>query len=237
MSTNQNIEGLLYSPNVFVVLLASAFALFTIPDITVAILAPSKQWLYALLVMVPYLRFFVAVLGIWLFAGSRFMEVAKVLSSFDPTSDTLSGARKFLGVILALGFVLGSFVLWNLVWPQDEPSAAMWLFDNIRNKPFLLWMFVLAVLTVVPLVEELVFRRLLFVYLARFSKLSGNVWLANALQAALFALVHQDVDSFVPLFVAGFALGWVFWFSNSLWIAVLVHSLVNAVAALASMYG
>lgn len=93
--------------------------------------------------------------------------------------------------------------------------------------------FVLAMLMVVvvgPVVEEAVFRSALLEGLA--ARL--GLWPAIIVQAALFAGFHRSVWMLFPMFVLGVVLGWLAHSRKSLWPAIAVHGLHNAITVAAA---
>lgn len=89
----------------------------------------------------------------------------------------------------------------------------------------------LLVVTLGPLVEELLFRGVLLSAVARHA---GNAW-AVVLTAALFACVHLPDLSFLwyalpNLALLGLVLGWLRVQSGSIWPAVLAHGMNNLLA-------
>lgn len=93
--------------------------------------------------------------------------------------------------------------------------------------------FALAVLMVVfigPTVEELVFRGALQGGLAeRF-----GMWPAIVIQAALFSAFHRSWWLLVPTFILGVVLGWLTERRGSLWPAIMLHALYNAITVVAA---
>lgn len=93
--------------------------------------------------------------------------------------------------------------------------------------------FALAVLMVVfigPTVEEFVFRGALQGGLAdRF-----GMWPAIVVQAALFAAFHRSWWLLVPTFILGIVLGWLTERQSSLWPAIALHALYNAITVVAA---
>jgi membrane protease YdiL (CAAX protease family) len=89
----------------------------------------------------------------------------------------------------------------------------------------------LLVVSIGPLVEELLFRSVLLSAIARYT---GN-GIAIAVSAALFACVHLPDLSFLwyalpNLFLLGLILGWLRVQSGSIWPAVLAHGMNNLLA-------
>ena len=93
--------------------------------------------------------------------------------------------------------------------------------------------FVLAVVMVVlvgPIVEEAVFRAALLEGLA--AKLGA--WPAIVAQALLFAAFHRSLWLLFPTFVLGVALCWLAHERESLWPAIALHGLYNAITVAAA---
>jgi membrane protease YdiL (CAAX protease family) len=94
------------------------------------------------------------------------------------------------------------------------------------------WLKVLYISTAIlaaPLVEELIFRGILFPYLAKRAGLAGGTLLVSV----FFATIHFHLPSFLPLFLLSAALCIAYWRTGSLWICIGMHALFNAVSILA----
>lgn len=85
----------------------------------------------------------------------------------------------------------------------------------------LYFIFLAAVLA--PLVEELVFRGLLFPVLLQRLPL----WAALTVVSALFALMHFHVPSMAPLFVLSFAFCLAYLATGTLWVPIVMHGVFN----------
>lgn len=81
---------------------------------------------------------------------------------------------------------------------------------------------------VAPIVEELFFRALLLPLLER--RMRG--WLAAGLGAAVFAAAHGNARATLPIFLLGWALGYVYQRTRSLVAPVVFHAAFNAVVVL-----
>jgi membrane protease YdiL (CAAX protease family) len=77
-----------------------------------------------------------------------------------------------------------------------------------------------------PLVEELLFRGMLYQLLRR----NAPLWAAVGLSAGLFALAHAIPVLLPPLFIFGVALALVFEYTRSLYCSIFLHVLINSVA-------
>lgn len=133
-----------------------------------------------------------------------------------------------LGVlVVALPIVLGLqqvsvLVLGKLGW-QPEDQRAVDLLVNADSG----WMRVyLAFFAVVlaPVAEEFIFRGMLFPFVKQLGwpKLA---WIGVSL---LFAFIHLNAPTFVPLFVLALALTWLYEKTDCLLASITVHSLFNA---------
>jgi membrane protease YdiL (CAAX protease family) len=83
----------------------------------------------------------------------------------------------------------------------------------------------LLVAVLAPLVEETVFRGVLYQWLRK----SLPVWAAAGISAAIFAAAHAIPTLFPWLFVTGLALALVFEYGGTLYCSMLLHGLINGV--------
>lgn len=82
----------------------------------------------------------------------------------------------------------------------------------------------LLIMAVIPaLCEELLFRGALQAVLSRWHR-HGAVWIS----ATLFALIHGQYYAFLSILLLGAALGYLRWWSGSLWWPTLLHFINNA---------
>ena len=75
--------------------------------------------------------------------------------------------------------------------------------------------------------EELLFRGVLQ---QLFTKWTGKVHLAIFISAFLFSAIHLQFFSFLPRFVLGIVLGYMFYWSKNLWLPILAHFTNNTLA-------
>lgn len=85
----------------------------------------------------------------------------------------------------------------------------------------------IVVLALIPAIcEELLFRGALQQVLCRCCR---NVHVAIWISAAIFSLMHGEVFAFLPRFMLGAVLGYLFYYGASLWFNALAHFLNNAI--------
>lgn len=93
----------------------------------------------------------------------------------------------------------------------------------------LLNLFMIAVLPAIG--EEFFFRGVL---LRLFREWTGNVHVAVIISAFLFSALHLQFFGFVPRFILGMFLGYLFVWTRSIWAPVLVHFFNNGLAVFAA---
>ncbi len=86
----------------------------------------------------------------------------------------------------------------------------------------------LALVVVVPLVEEILIRGFMFRALSRVF----GFGLAALVSASIFGLLHGQVNLFIDTFALGLALAWLVHKTDSLWPAIALHALKNFAAFL-----
>ena len=149
-----------------------------------------------------------------------------------------------LGVLLILvsvPLVLYTFSINKLIplpdmlkmMESDTASAlkGLLIMDNIWE--LLLNLTIIAVLPAIG--EELVFRGILQRQLMRHIK---SPWLAIVLSAAIFSAIHFQFEGFLPRFILGIILGWLYWQTRNFWVPVMAHFANNALQVIGQyLYG
>ena len=54
-------------------------------------------------------------------------------------------------------------------------------------------------------------------------------WVGIIVSAAIFSAMHMQFYGFLPRFALGVLLGLIYWYSGSLWVAILAHFIYDAV--------
>ena len=83
-----------------------------------------------------------------------------------------------------------------------------------------------------PLFEETFFRGFLFQGLASWR---GALWGA-VISSALWSAIHLEPAVFIPLFIDGLLLAWVFRRNGSLWANIATHAAINVLAVLSWLH-
>lgn len=135
----------------------------------------------------------------------------------------------FLPVVLGLQALMMQLNLGDEARRLSEQAERMGNALMSHNTPsgFLLALFVVAILPAVG--EELLFRGIIMRFAARRSK--GAFAFPLVISALLFALIHFHPYGLPAIFIAGILLGLVYWWTGSLWLAILAHFMHNGTQA------
>jgi membrane protease YdiL (CAAX protease family) len=151
----------------------------------------------------------------------------------------ISSLRSVLMVLIAMPFISFASSANALLplpqWAADMEAAAKQLTEQLLSradaKSFLLNLLVMAVLPAVS--EELFFRG--YVQRVMRSWVKNPHW-AILVTAVFFSAFHLQFAGFVPRFLLGAMLGYLFYWSGSLWLSVIAHFTNNAIAVCAYFY-
>lgn len=125
---------------------------------------------------------------------------------------------------------------WETKFKAMEAARAAQEAALININTFLKYIISLVVIGILPgIFEEVCFRGGLQNILTRWFK---GPWVAIILTAFLFSIIHLSFYGFFVRFALGIILGLVFYYSGSLWLAIIFHFLYNGlqVTALYLMY-
>src|SRR5205085_7435623 len=96
-------------------------------------------------------------------------------------------------------------------------------FIQINSLPrYILSLFIIALLPAI--FEETFFRGGLQNFLTRWFK---SPWVAILLTSIIFSIIHLSYYGFFVRFALGVILGFIFYYSGSLWLSILFHLLFN----------
>lgn len=147
----------------------------------------------------------------------------------------------FIGA--GLIFVLGIFpVAQSSYWINQQLPLPTWMKDMEKqanelvkillhmDSPAELLLNLLTVGVVAAIGEELVFRGIVQQQLSRvFQHPILGIWVT----AIVFSAIHMQFVGFLPRMLLGAGLGYLFYWSRSLWLPILVHFLFNSLQVIA----
>lgn len=136
-----------------------------------------------------------------------------------------------IGIALLFGFfMLNAWYSRLLEYFGLEVQADLAPIAERLSSP---WPFIVTIVLVAPVVEEIFFRGFVF---AGLRSRYGWRW-AAAISAALFAAAHLQITFFLPAFLLGYLLAYLYQSSDSVWPGMIVHALMNGLAMVALYVG
>ncbi len=140
--------------------------------------------------------------------------------------------------VIGLAIAISPIVEWNAslefpewmgafaAWARESESTAEAIIKTITsNLTPITFIFTFLVVAVVPgLGEELVFRGLIQTELVRALK---NPHVAIWISSAIFSAIHLQFYGFFPRLLLGAFMGYLYYWSGNLWIAVIAHFVNN----------
>ena len=125
--------------------------------------------------------------------------------------------------LMALG-IMAPMQLLNDLTGAQLPKAQKLLFEQLLGSN---WAF-LAVVVLVPIAEEMVFRGAVLRSLLNHFGRKGHWW-AIGFSAVLFGVAHGNMAQFVNAFIMGLVLGWLYWRSGSIVPGFVFHAVNNGI--------
>lgn len=113
-------------------------------------------------------------------------------------------------------------------WMQEKEDEATKTIEALLTRHTIkdLLLNLLCVAGFAAVGEELLFRGMAQRILI---KLFRSPWLGIIVSAAIFSAMHMQFYGFLPRFALGILLGLIYWYSGSLWVAMLAHFVYDAV--------
>jgi hypothetical protein len=173
------------------------------------------------------------------FQGAALLLVWDFLREHETGSRQAFGLRRFSGRAIVLGLVsallflpvgwglqqLSNFVLTHLpglyLNPVEQQSV-----QTLRAAALPTERLALALVTILlaPVAEEILFRGILYPWI----KQIGFPRLALWVSSIVFALVHMNMVTFLPLLCLALVLAWLYEFTGNLLASITAHALFNA---------
>ncbi|MDC0204395.1 CPBP family intramembrane metalloprotease [Flavobacteriales bacterium] len=187
---------------------------------------------------INYLKLMQLFSGIGLFITPTLLYA--YLTNFDFKFTKLSRQNTILviAIMMLIPPFIGLLLEWNMMISFPE-----WLLQfDINSEAFVIaflqmdtiWdlFYTILVIAVVPAIgEELLFRGYLQ---QKFGSWLRNPHTAILITAFLFSAIHFHFQGIIPRLVLGVLLGYLFYWSNSLWLPILAHFVNNAQAVIFS---
>ncbi len=193
----------------------------------------NPEYYYAIIVLQALSTFFIFFLPAWVFSRVCYKKPATFTGFY-----TRFNVKQLIWVvvILALTFPL-SGALSELARSMPLPKDWKAKFDAmeiereaqeailIKINSFSKYIISIVLIGILPAVfEEIMFRGVLQNVLTKWFK---GPWPAILLTAFVFSIIHMSFYGFFVRFALGIILGLVFYYSGSLWLAIIFHFLYN----------
>jgi membrane protease YdiL (CAAX protease family) len=134
--------------------------------------------------------------------------------------------------LASLPFLAMTVNIWHLIL-QHAAGLEIALQDVAQavtqETSWLQIFYILMAVFAAPLIEEVLFRGILFPYLAKHTGPTKGILLVSV----FFAVIHFHLPSFVPLLLFSAVLCLAYWRTGSLWVSIGMHAIHNAVTILA----
>jgi membrane protease YdiL (CAAX protease family) len=134
----------------------------------------------------------------------------------------ISAAMLAMPVVLAVGYVWAKLLA--LFHFKVESQLAVQMLQDSASLEVRVLIGVTAILTA-PVVEEMVFRGIFYPTLKRYGFRRTALWGT----AGLFAMVHFNLMTFLPLVVLAVVLAWLYELTDNLLTPIVAHSFFNLV--------
>jgi membrane protease YdiL (CAAX protease family) len=190
-----------------------------------------------LLASLPSLGWHEAVLSGAIISGLPIIIVAFTGFARQPWGEPFRWPLRFGSpklILMCVLYMFGTLLIANGLalfysYVTNNPFPVQRTIPLIRNalqaNPIVAW---LGVVFVIPCVEEIIFRGLLFAAFQKFWGIIGAI-LASSV---LFVFVHFQIVGFLVLFLLGLILAWARLRSSSLGLPIALHALNNTIAIL-----
>jgi uncharacterized protein len=137
----------------------------------------------------------------------------------------------FLGILMGVFLFITVGLLGNFLsrWVGTPAPQSFTLFVKGANYDWQLFFILVLGGILAPLKEEVFFRGIFYPPLREVYGRGKGIFFT----ASIFALLHFDVVRFIPLFIGGVVLTWIYEKTSSLWPSILAHGTWNILMALA----
>ena len=187
---------------------------------------------------VNYLKLMQLFSGIGLFITPTLLYAYLTNFDFKFTKSNRQNTILVIAIMMLITPFIGMLLEWNMMIPFPEWVSS---FDNDSEKIVEAFIkmnhlgdlfFNLLVIAIVPAIgEELLFRGYLQ---QKFGNWLGNPHTSILITAFLFSAIHFHFQGMIPRFVLGVLLGYLFYWSKTLWLPIIAHFVNNAQAVILS---
>lgn len=203
------------------------------PDVFITSLTLQKQHTYAAL----FMQSLASTWGMFLLPAIIFTQVMRYdLGDFFKVNRWPS----FINILTATLIIVSGIIFVNFIVELNKqiplPSALSSLRDTQGNADALILSFfsentnthffvlVLALAVLPAIAEELFFRGVIQNMLQKSGMSAKGAIVITGLS---FSVMHLEFDNFVAIWMMGIVLGWLYYYSQNLWVSIIAHFLNN----------
>lgn len=137
----------------------------------------------------------------------------------------------FLGIITGILLFVGIGLLGNLLTQLVGVPAPQSFTEAVKGSKYTweFWLLLFLAGVVAPIKEEAIFRGLLYPPLRQAYGRGKGILITGV----FFAILHLDFIRFLPLFLGGIILTWLYERSSSIWPSIIAHGIWNILMAVA----
>ena len=187
---------------------------------------------------VNYLKLMQFFTSVGLFVTPILMYSFLISFDFKFTRITRQSIILVIAIMMLITPFIGLILEWNMMISLPDWLMQFHVNSEAIIAAFLqmdtIWdlFYTILVIAVAPAIgEELLFRGYLQ---QKISNWLSNPHAAILISAFLFSAIHLDLQGIIPRFVLGGVLGYLYYWSGSLWLPILAHFINNAQAVIFS---
>ena len=187
-------------------------------------------------ITVNYLKLVQGITSVGIFIFPLFIYAYLTRFNFNLVLPNRQNTLLAITIMILITPFISLLIKWNMyinfpdwIMRFDINSDDMIIaFLKIKNIYELL--FTILILAVIPAIgEELLFRGYIQNQLGNIFK---KMWFSILLTSVFFSIIHMDVHGLIPRFFLGVILGYLFYWSQSIWIPIIAHFINNAQAVI-----
>ncbi|NMA91395.1 MAG: CPBP family intramembrane metalloprotease [Amphibacillus sp.] len=142
------------------------------------------------------------------------------ISDQSRSSDTMTFVWIVIGFFMALfGQALGNLLYMLIFGSVEQSQNTAQIMEIARAYPI----FIIIVAIVGPILEEIIFRKIIFGELYKRS----NFWIAGVISGLIFAVIHNDFTHIHHYFIMAFVFAFVYVKSKRIIVPIMAHVLMN----------
>ncbi|WP_017473306.1 CPBP family intramembrane glutamic endopeptidase [Amphibacillus jilinensis] len=147
----------------------------------------------------------------------------------EQASPVMTVVWSILGLAMALfGQFIANIIQITLFGVDQQSQNTVEIMEVARAFP----LFILIIAVVGPVLEEIIFRKIIFGELYKRS----NFWIAGVISGLIFAVIHNDFTHLLVYFVMSFVFAFVYVQSKRIIVPIAAHVLMNTFVVIVQLF-